>query len=83
MEAYKKDLASAATFVLNLERAVMAAQEAEDEIRRIIPALREHGASWQTIGDILGVSKQAAQQRYGHKPAVTNRSHLDEPLPGV
>lgn len=24
------------------------------------------GASWRQIGDVLGVSRQAAQQRYGH-----------------
>lgn len=83
MEPYDKDLANEATFALNLERAVMAAQDAEDEIRRIIPALRAHGASWATIGEILGVSKQAAQQRYGQKTADKGVSQFDEPLPGV
>jgi hypothetical protein len=30
-----------------------------------VAAARSKGLSWQRIGDILGTSAQAAQQRYG------------------
>lgn len=37
----------------------------ESDIERSVNALRVLGYSWTQIGDLLGVSKQAAQQRYG------------------
>ena len=30
-----------------------------------VAGVRDEGASWQTVGDHLGVSRQAAQQRFG------------------
>lgn len=33
-----------------------------------IHAARECGITWQQIADALGVSNQAAQQRYGRRP---------------
>lgn len=30
-----------------------------------VSSLRQHGASWSVIGDALGITKQAAQQRFG------------------
>ncbi len=38
---------------------------ADDVVRAVIHDAREHGVTWQTIGDALGVSRQAAFQRYG------------------
>lgn len=49
------------------------ADEAHDETRRIlqvsVDSARRAGHSWESIGRILGVSKQAVQQRFGRLPA--------------
>lgn len=37
----------------------------EDVIAAAIQRARDQGASWREVGDILGVSRQAAFQRYG------------------
>jgi hypothetical protein len=37
----------------------------ERELRQATYVARKAGLSWSTIGEQLGVSKQAAQQRYG------------------
>jgi len=38
---------------------------ADDVVRAVVQQAREHGVTWQTIGDALGVTRQAAFQRYG------------------
>lgn len=49
-------------------RAIIAASEAAelaaDELRRAVAAARAAGDPWSMIGAALGVSKQAAQQRF-------------------
>jgi hypothetical protein len=49
-------------------RAIIAASEAvdaaESELRAAVRAAREAGDSWTAIGAALGVSKQAAEQRF-------------------
>jgi len=41
-------------------------QSAADEVvRAVVQQARDRGVTWQTIGDALGVSRQAAFQRYG------------------
>lgn len=51
-------------------RRIIAAKEgvaqADRELRDAVRAAREAGDSWFTIGMALGVTKQAAQQRFGH-----------------
>ena len=43
-----------------------AARDAVEEgLRLAIAGQRQQGKSWTKIGDVLGISKQAAQQRYG------------------
>lgn len=37
----------------------------EEEIRKAVVAARGSGISWIKIGEALGVSRQAAQKRYG------------------
>jgi len=48
-----------------LERAALARARSERQIVEAISAARSKGISWQRIGDLLGTSGQAAQQRYG------------------
>ena len=38
----------------------------EKELRRAVSAARESGVTWQTIGDLLGVTPQAAHKKYAH-----------------
>jgi dihydroxyacetone kinase len=49
-------------------RAIIAANEAvasaDGELREVVRAARAAGDSWTLIGAALGVSKQAAQQRF-------------------
>lgn len=37
------------------------------DIDHYAKAAREAGSTWEQIGDALAITKQAAQQRYGHK----------------
>ena len=48
-----------------LERASLARSRGERQVLDAVAAARRKGTSWQRIGDILGTSAQAAQQRYG------------------
>ena len=48
-----------------LMRAVRHRTRAEREIVEAVARARENGSTWATIGEILGTSAQAAQQRYG------------------
>lgn len=38
---------------------------AEDVVRAVVQHARQNGTTWQVIGDALGVSRQAAFQRFG------------------
>lgn len=42
-----------------------AARDLEQRMRSTVQELRAGGASWAVIGDAIGITKQAAQQRYG------------------
>jgi hypothetical protein len=63
------------------EEAILAAHLIADESRvvlhRWVEAARRSGLSWSEIGDALGISKQAAQQRF-RTPGMDG----DEPLSG-
>ena len=48
-----------------LQRAVLARAQSERQIVDAVVAARAQGMSWQRIGELLGTSAQAAQQRYG------------------
>lgn len=41
-----------------------------DLIARTVPAARDHGASWTQIGSSLGITKQAAHERYGPRSSA-------------
>lgn len=47
-----------------------AALEVADEIAGTVDAARASGATWAAIADHLGVSRQAAQQRYGPTTSI-------------
>lgn len=53
------DLADALGHVRLVE---LAANQAR---RQIVQRMRDSGETWEYIGDVLGVSKQAAQSRFG------------------
>ncbi len=48
-----------------LERAAIARARGEQQVLDAVTRAKSKGMSWQRIGDILGTSAQAAQQRYG------------------
>lgn len=47
-----------------LERAALGRARSERQVIDAVVAARSAGASWQKIGNLLGTSAQAAQQRY-------------------
>lgn len=67
------ELDPAAAAVVSTEdlRGVAAAAEAvrrdEERLRETVAAAREHGRSWNQIAAALGVSRQAARQRFADK----------------
>ena len=48
-----------------LQRAALARARSERQIIEAVAAARARGISWSRIGELLGTSAQAAQQRYG------------------
>jgi hypothetical protein len=53
--------------------ATAAIREAADQkLFQLVGFARDQGASWAQIGEALGVSTQAAHQRYGPKPPTRN-----------
>ena len=48
-----------------LERAALARARSERQIVDAVTAARAKNIPWQRIGELLGTSAQAAQQRYG------------------
>ena len=51
-----------------LTRMIGLADDIETAIRTAVIGLRDHGYSWTEIGNRLGVTRQAAQQRWGAQP---------------
>ncbi len=49
----------------NLARSQAASEAARDVLQQQIDALRKREISWQKIGDALGISRQAAWERFG------------------
>jgi hypothetical protein len=47
-----------------------AARDLEQRMRSTVQELRAGGVSWAVIGNALGITKQAAQQRYGHDTLI-------------
>lgn len=51
-------------YLRRVRDAAEAADEATEDLRRAVAEARANGESWGTIGMVLGVSRQAAQQRF-------------------
>ena len=47
---------------------------AENELREAVREAYDGGDSWLTIGTILGISRQAAQQRFRRPPPETTQA---------
>lgn len=52
----------------DLERANKSFKDHERGLWLAVDIAREHGASWADIGNVLGVSRQAAQERFSKGP---------------
>lgn len=59
------DLGTDDDAVADLSRAVALRDLSDVLVKDAVAALRESGASWRDVGAELGLSRQAAQQRYG------------------
>lgn len=62
------------TLAQSLEDAAEMRAGAEQLLVYRVAHARHAGMSWQQIGDGLGISKQAAQQRYGASSAALNKA---------
>ncbi len=51
--------------VSEIEHSLRIQSAADDIVRAVVQQARAHGTTWQAIGDALGVTRQAAFQRYG------------------
>jgi len=54
-----------------LERAALARARSEHQVVDAVTTARSKNVSWQRIGELLGTSAQAAQQRYGNVIATS------------
>jgi len=54
-----------AVHVRRITAAMRAVDSAEQELRDAVAAARTAGDSWTIIGAALGITRQAAQQRFG------------------
>jgi|HubBroStandDraft_1064217.scaffolds.fasta_scaffold283808_2 hypothetical protein len=71
-----------------LAELVAAAKElicAEEHVGEALQRARDAGASWAQLGDALGITRQAAEQRHGSwGPGALNSPRLTKPiLPGI
>jgi hypothetical protein len=66
LKAYARRIANGDIEALGLMAEL--ADTIDTSIRDAVTGLRAHGYSWAEIGSRLGVSRQAAQQRWGNRP---------------
>lgn len=62
--------------VANASAAFEAARAA---LHKAVSAALDHGASWSEIGGVLGVSRQAAFQRFGPKQRRRDAGAMNDP----
>lgn len=71
------DTASADDFRQLIRAAYIVADEAGLSLHRWVDAGRHAGLSWGDVGEVLGVSRQAAQQRFSRSSVFTDLSIPD------
>ncbi len=54
--------------------AAAALARAEGRMKATVEAARAHGRSWRQIGLVLGLSRQAARDRFGQPPAAKRKA---------
>ena len=64
VRAYARRVAAGDVEALSLMLGLSA--DIDDAIAQAVTGLRGFGYSWAEIGDRLGITRQAAQQRWGH-----------------
>lgn len=64
-----------------IAKAVQDVQASERAMYALVTITKLRGATWQQIGDVLGVSRQSAQERFGEAVALTGMAPLDPPKP--
>lgn len=52
----------------------------DDELAAAVTVARRDGWSWPAIGAMLGVSKQAAQQKYGQSAQTSRQPATQKPV---
>lgn len=50
----------------DLTEQMLRIEEMLEQVPRLVLACRYRGVSWELIGRALGMTKQGAQQKYGH-----------------
>lgn len=58
--------------------AAAAFEAARASLHQAVQRALEHGASWSEIGGVLGVSRQAAFQRFGPKQALRSEPGVSD-----
>jgi len=59
------EAARSARYPLTVAKAIKAVvRGSEEDLRRVVPVLRQRGCSWTQIGVALGMTKQSAWERY-------------------
>lgn len=65
------------------DRRADAIARAEHDLRTVVQAANAGGASWQSIGEVLGMRREAAYQRFRHRTTTPqpSRPPLRGPAP--
>lgn len=66
------------SYLTQIRDARLAAQDLTDDIAHYAKAAYNAGATWEQIGSALGVTKQAAQQKYGRTFGPSEGKSLDQ-----
>ena len=66
----------AASPMTALSSARTAAEAIEQATRLLVQQAREAGRTWQEIGELLAITRQAAQQRFSQSVSETEHAHL-------
>jgi hypothetical protein len=62
-----------------LDRARQKVAVADADLRAAVTQARRAGASWSDVGEVLGVTRQSAQQRFGRVTVPLDQEPEPEP----